>query len=49
MAPAVHLLALDDYGTWYAEAAALLAIQPHLIKLDRALMPTLTGGLRSGR
>lgn len=33
-----HLLALDDYGTGYAAAGTVLAIQPHLIKLDRTLI-----------
>ena len=33
-----HLLALDDYGTGYAGAATVLAIHPHFVKLDRALI-----------
>lgn len=33
-----HLLALDDYGTGYATATVALAIQPHIIKVDRALI-----------
>ena len=33
-----HLLALDDYGTGDAGTATLLAIRPHLLKLDRALI-----------
>ena len=36
-----HLLALDDYGTGYAAAATALAIQPHIIKLDRALIASI--------
>ncbi|MGC8489127.1 MAG: EAL domain-containing protein [Clostridia bacterium] len=38
-----HLLALDDYGTGYAAAATVLAIQPHIIKLDRALISGIEG------
>lgn len=38
-----HLLALDDYGTGYAAAATVLALQPHLIKLDRALISGIDG------
>jgi PAS domain S-box-containing protein len=33
-----HLLALDDYGTGYAAAATVVAIQPHGVKLDRVLI-----------
>jgi PAS domain S-box-containing protein len=33
-----HLIAIDDYGTGYAGAATVLALQPDLLKLDRRLI-----------
>lgn len=33
-----HLIVLDDYGTGYAAAATVLAVQPHLVKIDRSLL-----------
>lgn len=33
-----HLIAIDDYGTGYAGAATVLALQPDLLKLDRRLV-----------
>lgn len=33
-----HLIVLDDYGAGYAAAATVLALQPHLLKLDLRLV-----------
>ncbi|MGC8486955.1 MAG: EAL domain-containing protein [Clostridia bacterium] len=38
-----HLLVLDDYGTGYAAAATVLAVQPDIVKLDRALISGIDG------
>ncbi len=36
-----HLLVIDDYGTGYAGVVAVLAVQPDINKLDRALIARL--------
>jgi PAS domain S-box-containing protein len=36
-----HRIVLDDYGTGYAAAATVLAVQPDVIKLDRRLIADL--------
>ncbi len=41
-----HLLVIDDYGTGYAGAATVLAVQPDILKLDRALIDGLDGDVR---
>lgn len=36
-----HDIVIDDYGVGYAGLALLLAIQPHIVKLDRALIANI--------
>lgn len=41
-----HPIVLDDYGVGYAAAAAVLALQPDIVKLDRTLVTGIDHDLR---
>lgn len=41
-----HLIVIDDYGTGYAAAATVLAVQPDILKLDRQLIASIDEDVR---
>ena len=41
-----HLIVIDDYGTGYAAAATVLAVQPDILKLDRQLIASIDKDVR---
>ncbi|MDA8200655.1 MAG: EAL domain-containing protein [Thermaerobacter sp.] len=41
-----HLIVIDDYGTGYAAAATVLAVQPDILKLDRQLIAFIDEDVR---
>lgn len=44
-----YLIALDDYGSGYAGLGTLLAIQPHVIKIDRSIAQAVDHDARHQR